>query len=144
MYGYWQTEMWFLSQEGKMHDQTKLVGYGNQLAWNCLLLACMKIEHFHHKKFLFTLLCIQVQEIPLKFIGARQNLFAIWDMLSITCVFYPQQIKTRCIIKNRKWKIIWICFFSLCNFSVIEESKIKSSCKWLPFYVNRKQIMQCK
>lgn len=60
-----------------MHDHPKLVGYGNQLAWNCFLLACMKIEHFHHKKFLFTLLCIQVQEIPLKFIGARQNLFAI-------------------------------------------------------------------
>lgn len=60
-----------------MHDQPKLVGYGNQLAWNCLLLACMKIEYFHHKNSFYSLLCIQVQEIPLKFIGARQNLFAI-------------------------------------------------------------------
>lgn len=57
MYGYWQTEMWFLSHEGKMHDQPKLVGYGNQLAWNCLLLACMKIEHFHHKNSFYSHSC---------------------------------------------------------------------------------------
>lgn len=146
MYGYWQTEMWFLSQEGKMHDQPKLVGYGNQLAWNCLLLACMKIEHFHHKNSFYSHSCaFRYKKYSIKiYRGSSKSICNLRYMLSITCVFYPQQIKTRCIIKNRKLKIIWICFFSLCKFSVIEESKIKSSCKWLPFYVNRKQIMQCK
>lgn len=94
MYGYWQTEMWFLSQEGKMHDQPKLVGYGNQLAWNCLLLACMKIEHFHHKNSFYSHSCaFRYKKYSIKiYRGSSKSICNLRYMLSITCVFYPISI----------------------------------------------------
>lgn len=71
-----------------MHDQPKLVGYGNQLAWNCLLLACMKIEHFHHKNLVHsgTRNSIKIYR------GSSKSICNLRYMLSITCVFYPISI----------------------------------------------------
>lgn len=54
-----------------MHDQPKLVGYGNQLAWNCLLLACMKIEHFHHKNLVHS--------------GTRNSIKIYWGLSKSIC-----------------------------------------------------------
>lgn len=63
-FSYFLLNVWILTNRNvifisrrKMHDQPKLVGYGNQLAWNCLLLACMKIEHFHHKNSFYSHSC---------------------------------------------------------------------------------------
>lgn len=75
-----------------MHDQPKLVGYGNQLAWNCLLLACMKIEHFHHKNsFIHTLVHSGTRSTPI-YRGSSKSICNLRYMLSITCVFYPISI----------------------------------------------------
>lgn len=86
-----------------MHDQPKLVGYGNQLAWNCLLLACMKIEHFHHKNLVHsgTRNSIKIYR------GSSKSICNLRYAINNLCFLSNQhwvtyQIKTRCIIKKSK------------------------------------------
>lgn len=75
-----------------MHDQPKLVGYGNQLAWNCLLLACMKITFPSQKVFIHTLVHSGTRNSIKIYRGSSKSICNLRYMLSITCVFYPISI----------------------------------------------------